>query len=96
MIVSAGNQLVQCAWGLWCTYAHVGLHLHDLYTTKSQATREAERMLSSGWADYVVVRQVKLGSTWERWSDTPAPGSTEPRVTKRSPCRQRVASRRSR
>lgn len=57
----SGDTARRTAWGLWVTAPHVGLHLSDLFPSKSEAMSAAREAIGKGWADRVLVRKVTLG-----------------------------------
>ena len=57
----SGDTNRRTAWGLWVTAPHVGLHLADLYPSKSEAMSAAREAIGKGWADSTVVRKITLG-----------------------------------
>lgn len=59
--ILCGDTDRKTAWGLWVTGAHVGLHLQDLYPSKSEAMSAARESIGKGWWDHVIVRKVTLG-----------------------------------
>jgi hypothetical protein len=49
-------------WGMWVTGPHIGLHLSDLYPSKSEAMSAAREAITKEWWDHVIVREVTLGA----------------------------------